>query len=458
MYQNMFAVYCLQIQLKVLACSMSKNPSSRLIAGASAPDLLEIVRRGAAIRRHRFARDIRSLAPAITIGAVGQSIVYSAFIIAADRSDWLNLAIVSAALAMVSAAVGSLIIGLRRNQFPLSTALVISAITFNFVVAVLSALRIPLSYTGLASAAPVLIAVMAHANIKFHRGRRDRVGLLDFPGADAVKRQLGKAIRIVTLDDLEVANFDRILIDSDSHHSAEWSRFLNRLYMLGIEVSPWTQYLESSVGRVDIDSFDLTHLAYSPSQVYYSQAKRAIDIIAVLVFSAVAIPIGALTWLYIRAIDGGPSIFVQDRRGYGGSTFRMYKFRTMQRNSETGATQSDDDRILPGCRFLRLFRIDEIPQLVNILRGEMSWIGPRPVSVSIAEALEGRIPQYVNRQLVLPGLTGWAQVSHGYASNHDEEIHKLSYDLYYIKHMSFDLDAVILFKTVKTLLFRSGAK
>ncbi|WP_375452172.1 sugar transferase [uncultured Devosia sp.] len=391
------------------------------------------------------------------LAALGQSSVYAAFIIAANRSDWTNLAFVCAALAIVSITVGSLVIALRRNQFPLSTALVISVITFNFAVAVLSALRILLSYTGLATSAPILIAVMVHANIKFHRGRRDRVRLLDFRGADVVKAQLSKDIRIVTLDDLEVANFDRILIDSDSHHSAEWSRFLNRLYMLGIEVSPW-MHMESSVGRVDIDSFDLTHLAYSPSQVYYSQAKRVIDVTAVLVLAPIAIPIGLLAWLYIRAIDGGPSIFVQDRRGHGGSTFRMYKFRTMQVNSEAGATQSGDHRILPGCRFLRLFRIDEVPQLVNILRGEMSWIGPRPVSMSIAEALEDSIPQYINRQLVLPGLTGWAQVSHGYASNHDEEIQKLSYDLYYIKHMSFDLDAVILFKTVNTLLFRTGAK
>jgi lipopolysaccharide/colanic/teichoic acid biosynthesis glycosyltransferase len=445
-------------RIEGLSVSMHKTPASRLSTAASTPDLLDIVRRGAAVRRHRFAKDIRSLVPSILVAGGGQSIVYAAFIFAANRTDWTNLALVCAAFMIVSIAVASLIIALRRNHFPLSTALVISVVIFNFAVAVLSALRIPLSYTGLAVAAPFLIAVMVHANIKFHRDRRDRVGLLDFSGADAVKAQLGKDIGIVTLDDLEVANFDRILIDSDSHHSAEWARFLNRLYMLGIEVSPWMQYLESSVGRVDIDSFDLTHLAYNPTQVYYSRAKRLIDIIAVLVFSPITIPLGVLAWLYIRAIDGGPSIFVQNRRGHGGRTFRMYKIRTMRRNSETGATQSDDDRILPGCRFLRLFRIDEIPQLVNILRGEMSWIGPRPVSVPIAEALEESIPQYINRQLVLPGLTGWAQVSHGYASNHDEEIEKLSYDLYYIKNMSFDLDVMILFKTVRTLLLRSGAQ
>jgi lipopolysaccharide/colanic/teichoic acid biosynthesis glycosyltransferase len=87
---------------------------------------------------------------------------------------------------------------------------------------------------------------------------------------------------------------------------------------------------------------------------------------------------------------------------------------------------------------------------------EMSWIGPRPISVDIAEALEAAIPQYVNRQLVLPGLTGWAQVSHGYASNHVQEVEKLSFDLYYLKHMSFDLDLLIIFETIRTLILRRG--
>jgi lipopolysaccharide/colanic/teichoic acid biosynthesis glycosyltransferase len=99
-----------------------------------------------------------------------------------------------------------------------------------------------------------------------------------------------------------------------------------------------------------------------------------------------------------------------------------------------------------------------LPQLINILRGEMSWIGPRPVAVPIAEALEAQLPQYAHRHLVLPGLTGWAQVSQGYASTHREEIEKLAYDLYYVKQLSFDIDLLILAKTVQIILLRSGAK
>ncbi|GLQ54696.1 sugar transferase [Devosia nitrariae] len=420
-----------------------------------APDLLGIVERGANVRRHRWLRDLAIILPSVAVSALLQCAIYASFILRATRSDWNNLAIVCFALCLVPLVAGALLPALRRHEFPITVAVVVTAVVFNFAVAVLSALRIPVSYWGLLSAAPVAILGMVYTNLSFRRAVRDRVAILDFPGARKVLELLGDDVVVITNRSENVAGFDRILIDSEAHHSALWSKLLTRIYMLGIDVTPWISFVETRLGRVDVESFDIAHLVFSPSQIYYSKVKRLVDVTAVLIALPLAVPLGALVWLYIRALDGGPALFRQERRGHGGSTFTMLKFRTMYRGTNGGATQPNDNRVMPGCRFLRALRLDELPQLVNILRGEMSWIGPRPVAVPIAEALEATIPQYVHRQLVLPGLSGWAQVSHGYASNHREEIEKLAYDLYYIKEMSFDLDLLILAKTLRTLLFRS---
>lgn len=424
-------------------------------AAPRAPDLLGIVERGANVRRHRWLRDLTIILPSVAVSAVLQCAIYASFILRASRSDWNNLAIVCFALTLVPLIAGALLTALRRHEFPITVAVVVAAVVFNFAVAVLAALRIPVSYWALLSALPVAVLGMVYTNLSFRRAVRDRVALLDFPGARKVQELLGEDVVVITDHSSKVTEFDRILIDSEAHHSAQWSKLLTRIYMLGVEVMPWISFVETRLGRVDVDSFDIAHLVFSPSQIYYSKLKRLIDFAAVVAVLPLAVPLGAAIWLYIRALDGGPSLFRQERRGHGGSTFTMLKFRTMYRGTNGGATQPNDERVMPGCRFLRAMRLDELPQLVNILRGEMSWIGPRPVAVEIAEALEATIPQYVHRQLVLPGLSGWAQVSHGYASNHHEEIEKLAYDLYYIKELSFDLDLLILAKTLHTLLLRS---
>jgi lipopolysaccharide/colanic/teichoic acid biosynthesis glycosyltransferase len=422
------------------------------------PNLLAIVNRGAAIRRHRLIEDLRSLLPAMTIAVLGQCAVYLTVMIRAGREDWGNIITTCLALAIVPFMVGLLLTALRQHKFPITLAAAVTLVVFNFAVAGLAAFRTPVSYLGLLATAPVAIVCLVYANVRFHRALRDRVGLLDFAGAEEVKARLGSDVSILHKDTDDVIGYERILIDSEAHHSSEWAQFLTRAYMLGIEVTPWMSYYETRWGRVDVDSFDLTHLAFSPSQIYYSKVKRFIDIVAALVLLPVFLPLMAAIWLYIRIIDGGPSIFRQERRGYGGRTFSIYKFRTMRKGLSAGATQVDDFRILPGCKYLRQFRLDELPQIFNILRGDMSWIGPRPVTTEIAEGLEAVHPQYLNRQLVLPGLTGWAQVSHGYADNSEQEIEKLSFDLYYVKNLSFDLDLLILFKTVRTLLLKVGGR
>src|SRR5690606_6606054 len=128
------------------------------------------------------------------------------------------------------------------------------------------------------------------------------------------------------------------------------------------------------------------------------------------------------------------------------------------KNTAGGATGDDDKRIIPGCRLIRKLRLDELPQLYNIMIGDMSLIGPRPEAVDLVRWYRSEIPQWDYRMLVLPGITGWAQVNSGYTSNPEEARMKLAYDLYYIKHLSFDLDLQILFRTAMTVLLAKGAR
>lgn len=189
------------------------------------------------------------------------------------------------------------------------------------------------------------------------------------------------------------------------------------------------------------------------------RAKRALDLLASLMLLVILHPLMALIALAIRLDSPGPSLFRQKRNGEGGKTFTIYKFRTMYESStEEGNmwTDTNDPRITRIGRFLRVTRLDELPQLINVLRGDMSFIGPRPECHVVAERLEREIPYYDLRGLLKPGISGWAQVMYGYASTVEDTREKLQYDLYYIKNYSLFLDIVIFFKTLRVICLGKG--
>ena len=172
-----------------------------------------------------------------------------------------------------------------------------------------------------------------------------------------------------------------------------------------------------------------------------------------------SIPIAIIVSILIKIFDKGPIIYKQIRIGLNGQNFKIYKFRSMQINSENdGAkwTSINDNRITKIGKFLRLTRIDELPQLINVIRGDMSFIGPRPERPEFNEMLEQEIPYYQLRHLVRPGITGWAQVLYPYGASVDDAREKLKYDLYYIKNYSVLLDFSIILKTVRIVLFGRG--
>jgi exopolysaccharide biosynthesis polyprenyl glycosylphosphotransferase len=202
----------------------------------------------------------------------------------------------------------------------------------------------------------------------------------------------------------------------------------------------------------------LTHLAVRDLS-FYDHLKRPLDAaLGVLLFvpAAILMPfIAVLVWLG----DRGPVFFTQERVGRGGKGFRIIKFRTMRVDAEkTGAAfaEENDPRVTGIGRILRRTRLDEIPQLWNIIRGEMSFVGPRPERPEFEVELSRTIPLFPVRHLVRPGLSGWAQVNDSYAATKDDHARKLRYDLYYLKHRSFTLDAAIILRTIYSVLKRKG--
>lgn len=421
-------------------------------------DLSHVIERGAVMRRHRFLSDLHLLLIPAAISGLLQCLVYTGFILRAGRSDWNNLGLVCVVLTLMPFVVSIVLTALRSQEFPFTLSAVITLVIYNFGVVVLSALRVPISYSALLACLAIAVGMMIVGATRLTRYGRERIAILDFPEAQKVADMIGGDISTVSSLDDDMAGFDRVLIDGATHHTPAWSDQLTRAQMRGTVVMPWFAALEQKWGRVPLDHFDVTHLAYRPTQLYYTRIKRYLDLFLVVIALPVVLPLGTLIWLYIRLMDGGPSLFVQTRRGYAGANFRMLKFRTMRKGSHGGATDRIDDRILPGCRMLRRLRLDEIPQLINIWRGEMSWIGPRPVSLEIARQCEMLTPAYTSRYLVLPGITGWAQVQYGYAGSASEELEKLEYDLYYLKRISLDLDLEITFRTIRTLLTGKGAR
>jgi exopolysaccharide biosynthesis polyprenyl glycosylphosphotransferase len=173
-------------------------------------------------------------------------------------------------------------------------------------------------------------------------------------------------------------------------------------------------------------------------------------------------PLILIVALLIKIDSKGPVFFSQERCGQYHRPYRVYKFRSMVENAEQESgpkwAEEDDPRITRVGRFIRKLRIDELPQLWNVLKGDMSFVGPRPERPFFVEQLEKKIPYFRERFVVKPGITGWAQVSYGYAASEEDAIEKLNYDLFYIKNMSILLDLVIIFRTVKIVLFGTGAR
>lgn len=198
-----------------------------------------------------------------------------------------------------------------------------------------------------------------------------------------------------------------------------------------------------------------------PPQTIYLTIKRMMDIVMIIATSPVTIPVLLITAILIKLESKGPVFFWQERVGTFGKSFNMLKLRSMTTDSEKEGSQfasNTDKRVTKVGRVIRKMRIDEIPQLWNVLKGEMSIIGPRPEQVSFVNKFNKTIPNYADRHVVAPGITGLAQTVQGYVDDENGTVVKLKYDLEYIKNMSFIMDMKIVYKTVYTIMTGFGAR
>jgi exopolysaccharide biosynthesis polyprenyl glycosylphosphotransferase len=236
-------------------------------------------------------------------------------------------------------------------------------------------------------------------------------------------------------------------------------RVLRPLRYSGIEITDYVALHESIAQEIPLDHIDdewLMNAAMNSSVIHIRKIKRIMDLVVAVAGLVLSAPISLLAVLAVKLDSPGPVLYRQRRAGLDSRAYTLIKFRTMRHNAEaqSGAVWADrfDHRVTRIGGFLRKWRIDEIPQLINVLRGEMSLVGPRPERPEFIDTLAGAIPFYKERLHVAPGITGWAQVKYPYAASIEAAARKLQYDLYYIKHMSFSLDALILLRTIRTII------
>jgi sugar transferase (PEP-CTERM system associated) len=273
---------------------------------------------------------------------------------------------------------------------------------------------------------------------------------------------LGKVDRLEQIVESEPVG--RIIVALHDLRGALPVRELLRLRTRGIRVEEAYSTLSALTGRIALENVRPSWLIFSggfrrtPFTIFL---KRTLDLASSIVGGILSVPVVALAAVAIRLDDGGPVFYRQRRVGHNGAPFVLTKLRTMRVDAEAEGAQwadTNDPRVTRVGRFLRRYRIDELPQFLNVIRGEMSFVGPRPERPEFVELLRRKIPYYDERQTVRPGITGWAQVNYPYGATVEDAFRKLEYDLFYLKHMSAVFDFAIVFETVRIVLFGRGAR
>ena len=241
---------------------------------------------------------------------------------------------------------------------------------------------------------------------------------------------------------------------------------LLRIKTTGVEVHDFSSFLERETGRVDLDSLNPSWLifsdGFSAGRRLSSWGKRLFDVVVSLVLLLLTAPLIALTALLVKLESAGPAFFRQRRVGLYGETFDVIKLRSMRVDAEVGGkavwAQKDDPRVTRVGRIIRKLRIDELPQAWSVLKGEMSFVGPRPERPQFVADLEARLPYYTERHVVKPGITGWAQINYPYGASVEDAREKLEFDLYYAKNYTPFLDILILLQTARVVIWPEGAR
>jgi sugar transferase (PEP-CTERM system associated) len=240
---------------------------------------------------------------------------------------------------------------------------------------------------------------------------------------------------------------------------------LLRIKTAGVHVNDFSSFIERETGRVDLDTVNPSWLifsdGFSSGRAVSSAAKRVFDITASAILLTISAPVILLFALLVKIDSKGPAFYRQTRVGLFGQTFDVIKLRSMRTDAEVNGAQfaeKNDPRVTRIGNFIRKTRIDELPQTWSVLKGEMSFVGPRPERPEFVADLEQKLPYYAERHMVKPGITGWAQINYPYGASLEDSRHKLEYDLYYAKNYTPFLDFLIMLQTLRVVLWHEGAR
>ena len=326
-------------------------------------------------------------------------------------------------------------------------------ITLKYFLAFFNKKHISVAILGIDSPTGKIIEIL-NKNNKF-----EYVGYIDNENS-TFSNYLGK---IESIEEIVKENNIQEIIFTSRKVVKKYADLIVELKLKGITIVDYLGFLEKEEGKVDIDKVDslwilMTDGFTSFDSNFQKKVKRVFDIIISIILLIISFPFMIFTFILVKK-DGGPAFFKQKRIGMNGKEFEIIKFRSMKVHDPSKFSKyasEDDDRITKVGHFIRKTRLDELPQLINVFRGDMSFVGPRPEWNELGHDYEKKIKNYHLRYAVRPGITGWAQTMYFYSSTIEEVKEKLEYDLYYIKYQDLFLDIVILFKTVKIVIFGKG--
>lgn len=302
-------------------------------------------------------------------------------------------------------------------------------------------------------------------------GERPESGfaVVGFVAMGASEPVLEDAIQRSSIEDLSrhAANLgaSEVVLALEERRNSLPLKDLLRIKTLGVHVNDFSSFMERETGRVDLDTLNPSWLifsdGFSSGRMLSSAVKRVFDICASLLLLIISLPVILLFAALVKLDSKGPAFFRQTRIGLYGQKFTMVKLRSMSVDAEKDGAkwaQKKDPRITRVGAIIRKLRIDELPQVWTVLRGEMSFVGPRPEVPQFVEDLEEKLPYFAERHMVKPGITGWAQINYPYGASIEDARHKLEYDLYYAKNYTPFLDLLILLQTLRVILWPEGAR
>ncbi len=302
-------------------------------------------------------------------------------------------------------------------------------------------------------------------------GEREESGfaIVSYVGMTESVHVVEEAINRSAIHDLarfvENLGVSEVVLALEERRNALPLKDLLRIKTAGVHVNDFSSFIERETGRVDLDTVNPSWLifsdGFSSGRALSSAAKRVFDVTASAILLALTAPVIAIFAVLVKLDSKGPAFFRQSRVGLYGTCFDVIKLRSMRVDAEADGAQwatRDDPRVTRVGRFIRKIRIDELPQTWSVLKGEMSFVGPRPERPEFVSGLEEDLPFYAERHMVKPGITGWAQINYPYGASIEDSRHKLEYDLYYAKNYTPFLDLLILMQTLRVVLWHEGAR